>query len=160
MPRGQHYVFAHRALPSLFENDSARLLDLLGRGGDDFLLYLWNKVGEGMEASDLVAGTGLHCEIKHLEHGLTVALVALPPPQAVPEAYFVGMVYGAPKESASSENEPIRLYLTLEKGLKLPEGTTRTVLCEWANGVHSNMGDGPEPEMEAFFTAVRGLLGS
>ena len=39
-------------------------------------------------------------------------------------------------------------------------GETGTVLCGWSkDGTHSNMGDGPPPESEAFLARVRGMGG-
>jgi hypothetical protein len=143
----QHYAFAHRMLPSIFLNEPAKFIGTLEQAGNDFLYYLWESLGNRLEASDLVAPEGLDCQLNQLDNDTTIALITLPPPQQITEAYFVATVY----------RPPMKRFITLEYGSH-GDGRQRTVLCEWTADIHSNMGDGPEPTLEAFFEAVVNLI--
>jgi hypothetical protein len=148
LPRTQHYAFAHRMLPALFFAEPARFIAILEKSGKNFLHFLWNRLGNRLEASKLVAAEGLDYQIKKLENNTTIALITLPPPQAMTEAYFVAPVF-RPQGNR---------FITLEYSFNFIEGGLRTVLGEWTTTSHLNMGDGPEPTLEAFFEKVVNLI--
>jgi hypothetical protein len=87
------------------------------------------------------------------------AVVEMPRPRAITEAFFVAAVLLAdPDREMPDPKEVVLRYFTLEKGFTF-EGPPRTVLCEWtAEGTHCNYGDGPAPRLEAFLQAVEELL--
>ena len=147
-PRLHHYMFAHKGIPSLFFYDPEKFLSILSVHADTFLRDFWNKVGESLDKTELVASEGLACEVRKIVNGDVGALITLPPPKRITEAYFVAPVY-RPQEL--SKNERSRFF-TLEYN---PEYKNKTVLCEWeAEGPHVNCGDGPEPSLEDFWKAV------
>ncbi len=145
LPRTQHYVFAHRMLPTLFFEEPAMFIATFEKGGNKFLHFLWNLLGD--EASELAAES-LDYQIKRLENNTTIALITLPPPQAMTEAYFVAAVF-RPQGNR---------FITLEYSFNFIEGSPITVLGEWTTTSHLNLGDGPEPTLEAFFEKVVNLI--
>jgi hypothetical protein len=144
-------MFAHRVLPSLFYQDPERFLAILKQDGIAFLRYFWDKLGSSLDAADVHPMHGVNYETRILEDGTAIALIELPKPLHVTEAYFVAPVY----RPLSAGGESIQRYFTLEYGIKLVEPGERSVLCEWTlDNHHVNFGDGPEPTSRAFFTAV------
>jgi hypothetical protein len=152
--RGQHYMFAHRVMPQAFFGDPSRFMDFLARDGDKFLLYYWNWVGERVKSpEDWVDADGLHGEIRQTAGDIQVALITLPEPISVTEAYFVAPAYLAP-----SEGEVRARYYTLEYGISILDETRYTVVGGWQGSTHMNMGPGPEPDLEAFYKIVLDIL--
>jgi len=155
-PRDQHYVFAHRVLPSLFFANPEKFISTLNERGDSFLRLVWLRVGESVD--NVIAPDNLSHQIRNLDTDTTTVLITLPLPKCMTEAYLVALVHRSEKKDSSSSQEPLTRYIALEYGIEL-DGSPRTVLCEWtAEGIHRNMGNGPEPTLEAFFTAVRDLV--
>jgi hypothetical protein len=132
-----------------FQNPPA-LLRTLSREKEALLKELWDFVGDKVVERDREAGrrlsSGLALTLRETSSGRSILVVTLPPPQEPPEAYFVGLILEPPR------------YITLERGTNLAGGT-RTVLCEWTERIHANMGDGPEPTIESFVHALGSLAG-
>jgi hypothetical protein len=155
--REQHYQFAHRVLPqNAFERPDLALERLSGVDAGAFLHSLWHSVGNDLAPSQRIVPAGLSCEMREFQN-YRIALISLPTPLYVPEAFFCALAFDAPRNSG----EALELrYLTLEFGFVLENDEKRTVLCEWtAAPAHLNMGDGPPPELEAFFATVCAMLG-
>jgi hypothetical protein len=147
-PRLHHYIFAHKAIPSLFFHEPEKFLSIMSVHADAFLRDFWNKVGESVDKTELVAADGLACEVRKIVNGDVGALITLPPPERITEAYFVAPVY---RPQAGSKNGRTR-FITLEYS---PDRESLSVLCEWtAEGSHLNSGDGPEPKPEDFWKVV------
>jgi hypothetical protein len=152
-PRLHHYIFAHKAIPSLFFYDPEKFLYILSVHAEAFLRDYWNIIGEKMDKTELVASGGLACEVRKIFNGDVGALITLPPPERITEAYFVAPVY---RPQADSKTERTRFF-TLEFN---PEYHNKSVLCEWeAEGSHLNNGDGPEPKPEDFWKVVCTAVG-
>ncbi|RYG73060.1 hypothetical protein EON80_03610 [bacterium] len=164
-PRDQHYIFAHRFLPALAFQMGATIIMILGREDQDdsesLLHEVWKDIAlqqeipvdEQIDSSALKASCGRIGD-------KAVAIIQLPPPEAVTEAHFVAIVSDLPAEPAGDASEDIKVleqqlraaptrYFTLENGYPL-DGTPRTTFCEWTKDSHLNMGTGPEPNLEAF----------
>lgn len=144
-PRPQHYEFAHRALPAI-AGRVMRDLPAVRHDLDAMLRFMWGKAGE--RVADAPAGSveGLHGEVVEVA-GREVVLVTLPPAEHATEAHFVAIVPG----------DPPRVF-TLEHTWHVPDDAPGTVLGEWTEERHVNYGDGPEPEADAFLTAVAARL--
>jgi hypothetical protein len=154
MPRGQHYVFAHRIIPQVFFGDPAAFMGYLLRDGDQFLRFYWDRIGERVEnPHDLVDPGGLHGEIRKLDNHVQVALIALPEPQFATEAYFIAAAY-----HPELDGKILARYYTLEYGVSFLDNAPYTVLGGWVAGGHINMGDGPPPEIEGFYEVIRAKL--
>lgn len=183
-PRQHHYAFAHRVLPPLaFERTTWMMQLLRSEEADEFLVGLWNAVGNDLPAPKRLDPIGLSCQSS--EHGdFVLALVTMPPVRATTEAHFVALAFGplsgggggtsgpGPVDDllqakltlgnnpASIGEDDIALqYFTLENGFVMPGEPPRTALCGWtAEPAHLNMGDGPPPEAEAFRAKVLELV--
>ncbi len=147
--RPQHYRFAHQVLRKAFLEDPARIMDLLQVYGEQVVQVCWESAGEGQAPGDLVLPVGLGLQMRGILGGGQAALVSLPAPGRVTEAYFVAMVF----QPAAPGEAPLARYFTLEWGLS-GEGTPRTMLCEWMAAAHLNYGDGPAPAAESFLQVV------
>jgi len=153
-PRHQHYAFAHVALPSLFFRDPEAFIAILNESKGNVLNDLWGYVGQNMRWPHLVTAGGLGCEIRNLDAQTTIALITLPAPQAITEAYFVALVYRPQKRGVLPAREALARCFTLECGIEVGGGS-RTVLCEWTKDhMHINRGDGPAPTPDAFLEAI------
>jgi hypothetical protein len=147
-PRLHHYAFAHKIIPSTFFQYPANFIMMLSQRADEILHEIWNHIGQKVEPEDIVAPEGLACEVRRVEGSKLGALISLPPPQRVTEAYFVAPVFQPPMEGKEAQAR----YITLEYN---PEYENKSVLCEWeAEGPHVNSGAGPEPNLEDFWKAV------
>jgi hypothetical protein len=159
-PRCHHYVLAHQALRGAAFGDPLAYLGIMASpDARKFLTQMLRSVSEhckndepGFSARDIAV------------HPVRVdrypcAVVELPRPRAVAEAYFTAAVLLADLQERLPESAPPELrYFTLEKGFVLA-GPPRTVLCEWTSeGSHANYGDGPIPQLPAFVKAVEELL--
>lgn len=165
--RNHHYVFAHVALRQLFFDKPEGFLGVLSSPrAVDLLRDLWEEVGKRVaEAGEgqVLAPDGLKATVRSLGPR-PCALVTLPPPEGITEAFMVAAVVNASVEGEGEEaklvpiGDPPSFYVTLEKGLS-DAGRARTVLCAWdAEGAHLNYGDGPPPEPAAFLGAVEKLI--
>lgn len=165
--RNHHYVFAHVALRQLFFDKPEGFLGVLSSPrAMDLLRDLWGEVGRRVAAAG--EGTALpHEGLKATVGSLgkrPCALVTLPPPEGITEAFMVAAVVNASVEGEGEDaklvpiGDPPSFYVTLENGLS-EKGRPRTVLCAWdAEGAHLNYGDGPPAEPAAFLGAVEKLL--
>ncbi|MFP4436329.1 MAG: hypothetical protein ACLFVO_03705 [Chloroflexaceae bacterium] len=158
-PRGQHYAFAHRVLPALAWTHPDRLLELLTSSERDaFLQAVWASAGEQQPPADQVDGAVLHSSIHH--HGPhTISLIILPPPIASIEAYFVALVFtdASAANIAATGSDSVRCF-TLESGRNIFTEEEYTVLAEWRQDGHYNLGSGPPPESQAFLERLTALL--
>lgn len=86
-----------------------------------------------------------------------IAIVSLPPPKQVGEAYMAGIVI--------KSNEPLFMrYFTLEHDYVLKRQADRTVLCEREGNLNKRISDGPiltgdkEADAKAFLESFMGLM--
>ena len=158
-PRDHHYTFAHVALRHFCASDPLQFFGIMGSEDAAGLFdFLWEKVCEQCDPS---GPTGLKREDIRF-HTLRIAehptvLVIMPDAQAVAEAIMVAVVLMADL-GADEVPDPVPYrFLVLEQGADL-DGTRRTVFCEWTEDAHLNMGDGCEPNTEAFVAFLEGKL--
>jgi hypothetical protein len=160
--RPGHYVFAHYALRTIALDDPLVYLGVLASpDAQSFLDHLLKTVSQHARPGDAPPDfSAADCRIHTVRAGVyPCAVVELPPPHAMTEAYFTAAVLllDPAQESADLKNAPVR-YFTLELGFDL-DSTPRTVLCEWTkDGTHVNFGDGPAPTLEGFVAAVSSHL--
>lgn len=161
--RRQHYIFAHQMLPALLDENRKQILgSLLMAERDEFLRDVWDYVGEQLDGSDErnspFEPIGLSARVIENSPYMT-CIVSLPNPETLPEAHFVAVVFG-PFTNLSAETAdqvPYR-YFALELTYN-PDKTERgTMLCEWRDGNHLNMGQGPPPDEDAFFMAIQQVM--
>jgi hypothetical protein len=160
MPRAHPYLFAHRILPQALAKDPERIIAILhSDDGNAFLRTLWQAVGEQLEEKERLPPDGLECCMTRANENYRAAVICLPPPERMTEAYFTALVVFPAKRAFWSRRRAPWRYYTLEYGTEL-DGTGRTVFCQWKDGDHLNFGDGPPPEKEAFLERVLQNLSS
>ena len=165
MSRTQHYVFAHQWLPATFFAIPERMVgDLLANDATDGIRHSWDRLGARLAAAERLDPVGLEARVVPVhedDHSDYYAIVTLPEPQAVPEAYFVGMVVRpvdgelVAEEVSGTVREGTKLwYFTLERSVDSDLVTPSTVLCAWHEGTHLNFGEAVEPTMKDFLGAI------
>jgi hypothetical protein len=159
-PRRQYYLFAHYVLRgAAFELGAACVGVLLSPKRDEFLREMWKHTSETVKENEPDQPLDPYPSIEAipLKAGKFPCMVLrMPPPKGVTECYFVGIVahvdLAAGKKPA--KETPISYY-TLERGVGDDLRTPRTVVCSWTKeGQHTNFGDGPPAEPEAFADAI------
>lgn len=156
----QHYVFVHRALPSVLFRDPSWLFAVLnGPDVGRFLGDLWTRAGERSGADGRSASDGLGAET-FIDGAHLYALISLPPPRAQSEAHLAAAVAGFVDPSKPSlDSLAWSRFFTLEHGLDYRTQEPCTFLCEWTNeGLHRNLGVGPRVDAGAFVRAVQAQL--
>lgn len=154
VPREHHYVFAHQMLRQACEQDPLKFFGVMSDDEREGLLaLLWKLTADvvgrpvsGLETSDVSVRP---C----LVNNKPTVLLKMPTPVATTEAHFVGVVYLEDMSQDGPPGEHAFRYFTLEHGSN-QDGSTRTVLCEWVNGAHINLGDGPPATFAAFKAAL------
>ncbi|MEZ6185352.1 MAG: hypothetical protein R3F62_10130 [Planctomycetota bacterium] len=147
--RRHHYLYAHRVLPHLAFDDPAGFCARLSdrAAGQASLEALWERVGA--DSAFALPYDGLALSLHPLPGGRTAFLIQLPPPEIMPEAYFLAIVPGP---------EDLFVY-TLEHSQDFETGDACTVVGAWnAAGDHLNLGRGPEPTAAAFLARVAEVL--
>jgi hypothetical protein len=158
-PRELHYIFAHQGVRQACVDNPLQFFSIIASEEQrKYLAWMWDtcakyakKPPKDLRVDDVEVTT---CRIQNYP----TAILKMPQARAVAEAHYVAAVL-----MFNSENEPppenlgVR-YFTLECGSNL-DGTLRTVFCEWTDdGGHSNFGNGPPPELEAFMQTVADKL--
>lgn len=158
-PRKHHYIFAHQALPGLFHANPDKFIELVNQAGPSLINEIWQQLAEELEPADRLPADGLGCELKRLSNDTLVALITLPAPLGMTEAYFIALAYRPEvrRNLLFKEKDAIVRFITLENGFTL-DNEPRTVLCEWTKEAHLNRGDGPPPTLEAFSIIVEEIL--
>jgi hypothetical protein len=153
----QHYIFAHKLVPSLFFRDLDGFVGSLAQEGNALLRGLWveaarlartgapDTAGDAIDLPDVPAS-----ELRDLQGGARLVVLMLPEPVAALEAFFVGLVVPSPLDRSG----PIASVYTLE--LSEDHHCKRTtMLCGWtAEGGHVNYSFCPPSSLEAFVAAV------
>ncbi|MFD8783652.1 hypothetical protein [Kitasatospora sp. NPDC059599] len=148
-PRPHHYRFAHLVLPGLARDRGPHLVD--GDPDRDVaaeLAALWDDFGKQLPDAERLPSDGLRgSRITLGAHRLLV--VVLPRPAAPAEAYYTAVV--------QPEGTGHCRYFTMEHAVNPFTGEPYTVLGEWADGSHLNLGSA-EPGLSAFLAAVVTVL--
>ncbi|WP_442483207.1 hypothetical protein [Aeoliella sp. SH292] len=149
------YAFAHYALRHIALSDPLQFLAIAASpDAEQFMDAVLQDVAEqcGRKTSFDAASIKIH---PTRVNAFPCAVVELPEPQEMAEAFMVAVV--VPIDTSTEQlPEPgtvVGRYFTLEKGFSLSD-EPRTVLAEWDTEAHSNYGDGPAPNVDAFITAL------
>jgi hypothetical protein len=159
-PRIHHYEFAHRFLPTMaWQHPSEALVALASTQAIGYLSSLWRSLGWQLPAYERIEPQGLNCDVRRYGD-FVIAVITLPPPVAIPEAYFTALVFSPAGSMSQDGLQQLALrYLTLEASYDWSNQEERTVLGEWtAQGGHLNYGTGPGPNPQEFLLSVCGLL--
>ena len=138
----QHYVFAHRALPSVIFREKEWAVSVLnGSDADRFVHDLWEQVGDSLPAEARSDPSGLSVRTEGTGNGLLV-FVEMPPPRESAEAHeiVIAAKCANPSIPTLDDLQEVR-YFTVERGTDVTSEAPIRFLCEWAeNGVHRNHG--------------------
>lgn len=133
--RGQHYLFAHSALPTMAHETPQPLMMKLINDHERFLAHVWSMAGEQAEAKGQPRDRSFRprVDLRLLRDRTAWNVIALPQPRATPEAFFVALGL-RPRESGGWEARAFTLEL----------GVAGAVLGEWtADGRHLTYGPAP-----------------
>lgn len=148
-PRIYHYLFAHKYLPDkLLENSQGVMSWITGEKGVEHLITRWGmlRLFNNIDSKDYVSPTGLNRIVINPTSGHTIVLIQFPKPERVSEAFFSAILV-QPDNSYR--------YFTLEKTFGEDDnGIPKTVLGEWINGNHVNLGSGSSPNIEDFSALI------
>jgi hypothetical protein len=153
------YVFAHYALRLIALSDPLQFLVIAASPNvKQFMSKVLQDVSRkcGRQASFDANSVKIHTR---RVNNFPCAVVELPEPKEMAEAFMVALVVPVdPSQVHSTNDEPIKgRYFTLEKGFSISD-EPRTVLAEWDLEGHSNYGDGPAANVDAFVDALSGHL--
>lgn len=147
-PRDHHYRFGHRELPALVRKVADKMPALAESGQmDEGLRLAWDAVGQQLPPADRWASHGLGATLHPTTHA-QVVLVSMPQALHATEAHFAAITV--------SEGAAPR-YIVLEHSWSVDDQPT-TVVGEWTEEGHLNLGPGPEPDAAAFLARVESLL--
>ena len=127
--RYQHYLFAYKLLPTLFDANPEKIISDIKNSKGAVLHALWHRVGQDLLASELVKPDGLSCKTASPGNDVSMAVVVMPPPQVIPEAYFVALVFRPEKKSLFSSQKAVKRMFALERSLN-SDHTPLPILCE------------------------------
>lgn len=148
-PRIYHYLFAHKYLPDkLLESSQGVIAWLTGEKGVEHLKTRWTLLPTvyNFEPKDFIEPVGINRYVLKPTTTHTIVLVQFPKPEQVSEAFFSAILI-QPDNSYR--------YFTLEKTFGEDDnGIPKTILGEWSNGNHANLGSGGSPNIEDFSALI------
>ncbi len=124
----QHYLYAYKAIPTLFFTQGAEFMFYLDRDGKKFLKFWWDHEAEKLDESQLRSSDGLSFEI-HDYKDRKLALIILPPPKAEPEAYFLALL-GRPQKRSVFPWRNLARMMALQRRVIADSGMEATVLVD------------------------------
>jgi hypothetical protein len=137
-PRAQHYAFAHRLLRDAALDDPEGTWDAVTKpGSGDFLVDMW--IHAKPEDEDLISPEGLRVDVEG-----DIAIVTLPPPERLTEAYMIALVRRGASGGA---------YFVLERGAE------SAYLAEWRKDTRIRMGNVAPPTKRELVAAIRAARG-
>ena len=140
--RSSKYWLAHKDLPNYIFNNTNLFLEKICSGEDAdiyrFINFLWERTQRRAAEKPVIYMPQV---IRKERSGVKVLVVSMPDPEAVLEAYYVGIVYSDTKE--------IR-YFVLESSRSVEWGVA-ACMCEWTKeGKHLNYGFTKDIKIENF----------
>jgi hypothetical protein len=151
-------IFTREVLPSLFHSISDLFIQYLSRDGNQFLRFYWDKAGEKFEKSEQASSFGLNYDIREPFNYVTIALITLPKPQVIGEAYFVGLIFRPLRRTPFLGISDTTKVITLEYAGNTEEDL-QTILWEIDRKLaRERICAGPPPQINAFFEAICNLL--
>lgn len=150
-PRVVHDLFAHRAVPRAFLRDPAPIMGILASDGMRFLAGMLDILDAEVDPSERIDRSAIGLACYPLRDDAFAAVVTMPPPLRVFEAWFVGLV-------ARFGDAPVARAFALElAGPPGPDAPTK--ICEWdAEGRFTVVADdGCPPDVSSFVTEIERL---
>jgi hypothetical protein len=158
--RCHHYEFVHRGLVTQVFNDPGRIVGILlspdAKNYINWLLDLTNQTCEDEQYS--LDFNPEDIKIHNVRvNSLPCAVVEMPTPRYLTEAYFAALVYPKFKNQGNEYDLNTVFFYTLEYSFD-EINKPIAILCEWAQEndelTHLNYGDVVEPELDKFIKAI------
>jgi len=154
----QNMIFVSEVLPSLFHDSPKQFLTFLSKDGTQFLRFYWQEVGKRMGIVGQALLFGLNYDIRTPDKKTVIALVTLPAPPRVGEAYFAAGIYRPLRVTPILRVSDMTKVVVLELDITVDD-RPRTLLVEWTKRlVRDVISTGPDPVLEAFYAAVLDLV--
>lgn len=154
-PRPHHYEFAHRFMPGVFYADPPGFFALLRQKGIDILHMAWLYAAKHLKPEFQLPDDGLTFAFYDLGAGYATAIITLPQPQGMTEAFFIAPALWPAR---GADPAPDAQFLTLELGQRIPSRELCGVFGAWTSGgAHINMGIAPAWTLDAFQEHIRSL---
>lgn len=155
-PRAHHYTFAHIALKEFCKKDPLKLFSILSsKDSRDFIDSLWKQVCtfcDQKEKTDIKA-EDIKVDTINMRGSFPAVLITMPETKGITEAIMIAIVIETNLNTTKLPEEIKYRYFTLEHGQDIDEKKI-TIFCEWSNGNHLNMGQGPEAKSELFIQEI------
>ncbi len=150
--------FADKVLPSLFHDTPTDFLRFLRRDGNKFLRFYWNQAGTNQQVSTPESPFGLNYDIRKPNSNTTIALVIMPKPRVILEAYFVALIYRPLRSSMFWGVSDTTKVVALELATN-PDEEPITQLRIWSRELTSEViHNGPVPKVEKFYDTILYLI--
>ena len=150
-----NYAFTHQVLRNFVRGSPKDFFALMASDDLSTLLgFLWEETADVVGIARETLGTPETRVFCFRIAGHMTVLIVPPTPCAVAEAHFVAVVA---VESGEVVPALSPRFIVLEAG-QFEDGSPRTVLCEWREDVHVNMGDGPASNALDFIKRVELLM--
>ena len=150
----QQIEFVSQVLPSLFHATPAQVIGFLERDGTKFLRFYWDQAGKKMSAEQLSPVFGLNFQIRQPRKQEAVALIHLPAPRVLGEAYYAALVYRPNRVTPFLSISDTTLVMALEHRLDESQQPV-TLLVEYTRRQERlELGAGPVPGLEEFYQSV------
>ena len=151
-----NYVFAHYALRQIALREPIEFLSIASSPEvQSFYQSVLEQVSESCGNQPSFSASELKTHLKKV-NDFPCIVIEFPEPQALAEAHLIGIVVKVKLSSGAFADDPTQVvsrYFTLEKSITITN-LPRTVLGEWRDQEHSNYGDGPEPDVDAFVAVL------
>ena len=155
--KSQHYQFVYQALPTLFHHSYKDFMILLERDGVKFLQFWWDHTADDTDEEGKRPIDGMDFEFREYKPDERLALLTLPAPRAVPEAYFMALVPPPAHKSFFPWKNFSNVYTLQYYGKKDGRVSTR-IYAVTPRAILRDMEVSAEPDLEAFYQAVLKLL--
>ena len=156
--RSQHYNFTHEAMPIMFHSQTKEFITYLEKDGEKFLKFWWDHVGERLDNSKLVPFSGTTFEIRDVpERKSKIYILKLPRPKEYQEFYMMAFVK-LPDKRFQVMKLPTTRVFALERIQKNPSQTGTRLVEITPRGRLIEIGDGPEPNVNAFVNAFSKII--
>jgi hypothetical protein len=154
----QHYLFAYKALPTIFYTQGRDFLFYLDRDGKKFLKFWWDHAAEKLEESQLRSPEGLSFEV-HDYKNRKLVLIILPPPDAE-EVYFLAML-SRPSKNHILIWKNLARVIALQRRVISAEGKEAAVLVDITPRQRQvDIGGATcPPHLKDFYKKVQQILG-
>jgi hypothetical protein len=156
--RSHQCVFFETALPVVFHQTPEDFLFYLERDGNKFLQFYWEQAGKSISPAERADAYGLNYIVRKPKNNVTIAIVLLPAPQKVGEAYYEVFIYRPLRVTPILRISDVTSVFALTKASDDGEKNKTTIIERTRKEQSIDHGMGTEPVVEDFYLAVLELI--